>query len=251
MSWKDVCVMSQRVEFVSLASAEGANVSELCRRFGVSRKTGDKWLSRSAAQGRAGLLDQSRRPKVSAGQIDGAAEERVLALRREHPAWGGRKLRRRLLDLQSPDVPAASTITSILRRQGLLDVRSGAGQPNVQRFEHAAPNDLWQRDFKGHFALTRGGRCHPLTVLDDHSRYSIGLRACDNERTETVETELIAMFRRCVPPLWSATADADGQWLAVGRRGRSTLDPFDRVVGTFGNLDPPRPAVSSADTGEG
>ena len=86
MSWKDVCVMSQRVEFVSLASAEGANVSELCRRFGVSRKTGDKWLSRSAAQGRAGLLDQSRRPKVSAGQIDGAAEERVLALRREHPA---------------------------------------------------------------------------------------------------------------------------------------------------------------------
>ena len=200
MSWKDVCVMCERVEFVALASAEGANVSELCRRFGVSRKTGYKWLSRSAAQGRAGLLDQSRRPKVSAGQIDGAAEERVLALRREHPAWGGRKLRRRLLDLQSPNVPAASTITSILRRQGLLDVRSGTGQPNVQRFEHAAPNDLWQMDFKGHFAMTRGGRCHPLTVLDDHSRYSIGLRACDNERTETVETELIAMFRRCGLP---------------------------------------------------
>ena len=75
-------------------------------------------------------------------------------------------MRRRLLDLQIPDVPAASTITSILRRQGLLDVRSGAGQPNVQRFEHAAPNDLWQMDFKGHFAMTRGGRCHPLTVLD-------------------------------------------------------------------------------------
>ena len=75
MSWKDVCVMCERVEFVALASAEGANVSELCRRFGVSRKTGYKWLSRSAAQGRAGLLDQSRRPKVSAGQIDGAAEQ--------------------------------------------------------------------------------------------------------------------------------------------------------------------------------
>ena len=200
MAWKDVSAMSQRVEFVVLASAERANVSELCRRFGVSRKTGYKWLSRYATQGRAGLVDQSRRPKVSAGQISGEPEERVLALRREHPAWGGRKLRRRLLDLKSPDVPAASTITTLLRRHGLLDVRNGAGQPNVQRFEHAAPNDLWQMDFKGHFAMTRGGRCHPLTVLDDHSRYSIGLRACDNERTETVEEELIAMFRGCGLP---------------------------------------------------
>ena len=81
MAWKDVSAMSQRLEFVVLASAERANVSELCRRFGVSRKTGYKWLSRYATQGRAGLVDQSRRPKVSAGQIGGEPEERVLALR--------------------------------------------------------------------------------------------------------------------------------------------------------------------------
>ena len=196
MAWKDVSVMSQREEFVVLASVEGANVSELCRRFGVSRKTGYKWLSRYASGGRAGLVDGSRRPKAASGQTSDAVEQRVLALRGEHPAWGGRKLRRRLLDLQQPDVPAASTITEILRRHGRLDERAGAGQANVQRFEHAAPNDLWQMDFKGHFAMTRGGRCHPLTVLDDHSRYSIGLRACDNERTQTVQAELIAMFRR-------------------------------------------------------
>ena len=88
MAWKDVSVMSERVEFVVLASAEGVNENELCRRFGVSRKTGYKWLSWSAAQGRAGLLDQSRRPKVSAGQIDGAAEQQ----RRPFDDWGSFQL---------------------------------------------------------------------------------------------------------------------------------------------------------------
>ena len=187
--------MSQRAEFVVLASVEGANVSELCRRFGVSRKTGYKWLSRYAAEGTAGLVDQSRRPWESAGRTSDELEQRVLALRVEHPAWGGRKRRRRLQDLKQVAVLAASTITEILRRHGQLDARDGAGQPNLQRFEHAAPNDLWQRDFQGHLAMTRGGRCPALTVLDDHSRYSIGLRACDNERTETVPSELVEMFR--------------------------------------------------------
>ncbi len=178
-----------------LASAEGVNVSELCRWFGVSRKTGYNWLLRYAAEGSAGLVDQSRRPLESAGRTSAELEQGVLALRVAHPAWGGRKLRRRLQDLKHVAVPAASTITAILRRHGQLDTRGGAGQANLQRFEHAAPNDLWQMDFKGHFAMTRGGRCHALTVLDDHSRYSIGLRACDNERTETVQGELVEIFR--------------------------------------------------------
>ena len=114
MAWKDVSVMSQRVQFVVLAAAEGANVSELCRRFGVSRKTGYKWLSRYAAAGNAGLVDQSRRPWESAGRTSDDLERRVLALWVEHPAWGGRQLRRRLQDLQHIAVPAASTITVIL-----------------------------------------------------------------------------------------------------------------------------------------
>jgi transposase InsO family protein len=118
--------------------------------------------------------------------------------------------------LKHVTIPVPSTITEILRRHGQLNERDGAGKPNVQRFEHAAPNDLWQMDFKGHFPMTRGGRCHPLTVLDDHSRYSIGLRACDNERTETVQRELVEMFRHSgLPrrmlmdngPPWSDTGD--------------------------------------------
>jgi transposase InsO family protein len=210
MSWKEVSAMSQRAELVSLALAEGANVSALCARFGVSRKTAYKWIGRqreklaadssaegSVSAGGAVFADRSRRPKSSLQRTEEAVEERVLKLRGEHPAWGGRKLRRRLLDLGQADVPAASTITAILRRHGLLNRDARAGKARAfQRFEHPHPNDLWQMDFKGHFAMTSSGRCHPWTVLDDHSRYSLGLRACGNELGATVQAELTAIFRQ-------------------------------------------------------
>lgn len=93
----------------------------------------------------------------------------VLSLRDAHPAWGGRKLRRRLQDLGHEALPSASTLTGILRRNGRLDALQSARHTAWRRFEHDAPNLLWQMDFKGHF--TAGAqRCHPLTVLDDHSR---------------------------------------------------------------------------------
>ena len=193
-----------------LALAEGSNMRELCRRFGVSPTTGYKWLVRHAAEGRAGLHDRSRRPEHSPGRTPGALEARVLALRDEHPAWGGRKLRRRLLDLGVTGVPGASTITGILRRNGRLDgERSAAHRPFV-RFEHAAPNDLWQMDYKGHFATGRE-RCHPLTVLDDHSRFSVCLEACADERAVTVQERLTATFRRYGLP-WRILADNGAPW---------------------------------------
>jgi transposase InsO family protein len=92
-------------------------------------------------------------------------------------------------------VPAASTITAILRRNGCIDPCESIKHKPWRRFEAKAPNDLWQMDFKGHFA-TNQGRCHPLTVLDDHSRYSLGLVACSDEKTLTVRQRLITIFRR-------------------------------------------------------
>jgi transposase InsO family protein len=122
-------------------------------------------------------------------------EELVLQLRDEHPAWGGRKIARRLLDQGHQAVPSASTVSQILRRHGRLDAAASAARQAPQRFERAAPNELWQMDFKGHFA-TAGGRCHPLTVLDDCSRYALGIRACGQESEATVTSELTALFRR-------------------------------------------------------
>ena len=129
--------------------------------------------------GAAALADQSRRPRRSPRATPGPPVAAVLALRAEHPSWGPRKLRRRLEDLGHVDLPARSTLGAILRRAGQITPQASQAATAWRRFEHAAPNALWQMDFKGHFALGDASRCHPLTVLDDHSRYlnrSTGLR---------------------------------------------------------------------------
>ena len=163
MSWKVSDAMSLRAELVSLMQQEGANVSELARRFGVSRKTAYKWAERAKKGKGSALADRSRRPQSSPAQTSKPVEARVVELRVEHPAWGGRKLRRRLQDQGMQEVPATSTITGILHRHGLIDRSQSAQHAPFRRFEHPVPNDLWQMDFKGHFALEQG-RCHALTL---------------------------------------------------------------------------------------
>lgn len=194
MSWKVETTLVVRREFVELCSVEGANISELCRRFGVSRKTGYKWLGRFRESGASGLSDQSRHPIHSPSETGTVVKSRVIALREAHPAWGGRKLRRRLEDQGVSGVPSASTITEILRREGMLSSIGPSPGP-FQRFERARPNELWQMDFKGHFGMVNGGRCHPLTVLDDHSRFSLVLEACGHEQGTLVQTVLSSAFR--------------------------------------------------------
>jgi len=193
--WVSRSVVELRREFVSLALQEGSNVSELCRRFKISRKTGYKWLERSRAEGER-FTDRSRRPLESPTRTAAAVEAKVVSLRQEHPAWGGRKLRRRLEALGEQGLPAASTMTEILRRNGCLDAEEAAKHKAFIRFEHPRPNGLWQMDFKGHVAMRAGGRCHPLTVLDDHSRYSPCIAACADEQTQTVKDRLTETFER-------------------------------------------------------
>jgi transposase InsO family protein len=195
MPFHEVSRMDARSEFVMLASEEGANVRQLCRRFGISPTTGYKWLERWRAAGTRGLQEQSRRPQTSPARTVGAIEEAVLSVRGAHPAWGGRKIARRLKDLGQEVVPAPSTVTAILKRHGVELGKFGGGSPSFTRFERSRPNELWQMDFKGHVAM-HTGRLHPLTVLDDHSRFSVTLAACADEQTETVRQHLIAAFRR-------------------------------------------------------
>lgn len=195
MPWQEVSTMSLRKEFIMLANQESANVSELCRRFEISRKTAYKWLSRFDETGHEGLRDRSRRPHRSNRRTPQSVEQRVLSLRDAHPAWGGRKIKRRLEDLGHTALPSVSTLTEILRRHGRLDSAESAKHTAWQRFEHDAPNRLWQMDFKGHFAIG-AGRCHPLTVLDDHSRYALRLEACGNQQGNTVQAKLTEAFRR-------------------------------------------------------
>ena len=221
MPWKESTPMSQRKEFVMLATAADTNLSQLCARFGISRKTGYKWRARFQTGQVQALADRSRRPHHSPRRSAANIEEQVLALRDEHPAWGGRKLHARLLALGHAKVPAASTITAILHRYQRIAPEESQQHKRFQRFEHPEPNDLWQMDFKGDFA-TAAGRCHPLTVLDDHSRFALALRACTNQRTETVQHALTAVFRRYGLP-WRMTMDNGFPWgVYLGGRCRWT-----------------------------
>jgi transposase InsO family protein len=214
MPWREVTRMLLREEFVKLAMQAGINRRELCRRFGIAAKTGYKWLKRYAAEGSSGLEDRSRRPRRSPLRTAAEIEHRVIGLRREvRGCWGGRKLARRLVLAGGPEL-APSTITGILRRHGLLNQAGPPPRP-FQRFERAAPNELWQMDYKGHFPSLNGARCHPLTVLDDHSRFSLVLKACADEREQTVRAVLTEAFRRYGLPA-AMLMDNGSPWGAAG-----------------------------------
>jgi transposase InsO family protein len=206
--------MSLRQEFVTLASMQDANVSLLCRRLGISRKTGYKWLNRFRRESGPGLADRSRRPHQAPTRTEAAMEQAVIELRKRHPAWGARKLKRRLEDKGHADVPARSTVNSILGRHGLIDPIESARHVPVRRFERAAPNELWQMDFKSPVSMI-AGICHPLTVLDDHSRYSILLKACEDQQKETVQEALADAMRKYGMPVCMLT-DNGPPWGSFG-----------------------------------
>ena len=193
MPWREVSIMDQRREFVRLAMQEGANRRELCRRFGIHPDTGYKWLGRWA-DGEAALTDRSRRPHVSPSRTQAFIEAQVLAVRDAHPAWGARKIAR-CLERQGMEAPANSTVHEILRRNGRIVPPPGGAAAHL-RFEKPAPNLLWQMDFKGWVKLGNGTRCHPLTVVDDHSRYVPCLKACANQQRGTVQGFLKTTFQR-------------------------------------------------------
>lgn len=224
MPWRGVTEMELRQEFVQLALSEGANFSKLCQRYGISRRVGYKWVSRYKEAGLAGLANQSRRPKGHPQTTVSGMEALILEVRQKKLRWGARKIRRWLVDQGNTELPAISTITSILKRRGYIEP-SETYPGKWHRFERETPNELWQMDFKGHFAMT-SGRCRPLTVLDDHSRFSLGLQACARETKETVQGHLIEIFTRYGlpqqmnvdngPPWGSGTATrytALGVWL--------------------------------------
>ena len=223
MAWREVSMRGEREEFVGLARMAGANVSELCRRFGVSRSNGNKWLHRYTVEGASGLEPRSRRPHSSPGRTKDKIEQAVLEIRDgSNGAWGGRKIAKVLTTRGMEGVPGPSTITGILRRHDRLERRAGEHPGPYRRFEREAPNELWQMDFKGHIGVGTG-RCHPLTVLDDHARYSLGLQACANQQDQTVRERLTTIFERYGMPLHmlmdngSPWGDAGGQpWTTFG-----------------------------------
>ncbi len=171
MPWERTDMGEQRVKFVVRAASGKERMATLCREFGVSRPTGYRWRRRFEQAGSVtAVVERSRRPAHSSAQTGAHDEERVVALRQEQ-GWGAKKLQVLLREEGTP--LTVITINRILKRRGLVRKKESHA-PALQRFERSAPNELWQMDGKGEY---RGGdgTCYPLSILDDHSRFVVGL----------------------------------------------------------------------------
>ena len=180
MGWKATNVNEQRMQFVIRAVGGQERMSALCREFGISRPTGYLWRRRYE-QGRTltAVVEQSRRPHRSPRQTREREQERVVELRQQ-TGWGAKKLQVILREEQGLELPVR-TIHRILQRHA--QIATPVHGPAPTRFQRSAPNELWQMDSKGKYPL-RDGECHPLSILDDHSRYAVGLYALSALTTE-------------------------------------------------------------------
>jgi transposase InsO family protein len=199
MGWKETCVVEERFRFVQESQSGEWSFSELCRRYGVSRPTGYKWLERYEAGGLEGLRDQSRAPHHHPNEILDEVAEGVLDLRRQHPHWGPLKLHSRL-QRQAPEIqwPAPSTIGEMLNRAGLAVPRKQRRKatPSLRPVHPAdRPNQVWSADFKGWFRCGDGSRCDPLTISDGHSRFLLRCQALDGMHLARVRPVMEAAFR--------------------------------------------------------
>ncbi len=205
MPWKDTCAMDERAKFAIDCEKGEFPKAALCRLYGISRPTGDKWLARYAEAGIDGLLDCSRAPARHPNQISELTEAAILDLRRAHPHWGPKKLKV-VLERETPSRtwPANSTIGEALKRNGLTVPRKRRRRtpPFSQPFgECDESNAVWCADFKGHFRTGDGSRCDPFTVSDAHSRFLLRCQAVKHTGFETVRGILEAAFREFGLPL--------------------------------------------------
>jgi transposase InsO family protein len=190
--------MEERLRFVARL-LEGEGMSEVCRAFGISRKTGYKVLNRYRQEGAEALTDRSRRPVRYANQLPGQIERVIVELKRDKPHWGARKIRELLIRKLAGDVriPAKSTVHAVLDRYGLVSRarRRRNRAEGTALSQAAAPNDLWCADFKGEFKLGNGRYCYPLTVTDQATRYLLLCEAFESTREVPVIEAFVRLFR--------------------------------------------------------
>ena len=213
MPFEERSIVSQREEFCRLAGRRrGERAGAVPALSGSARRRPICGLGGMPAEGREGLENRSRRPLSSPNRTPDEMEARVVAIRLAHPAWGGRKIRRVLETQGCAAPPSASTITEILRRHGLLEASRRPCDALLDSASSTPRRTICGRWTSRATSRLRQGRCHPLTVLDDHSRYALELGACADEQTLTVRDAA----ERGVPPLRPAAAHPGRQRLALG-----------------------------------
>jgi putative transposase len=199
MPWRHASPMDQRTEFIADHLRDTQTITELCERYGISRKTGYKWIERYLRAGPAGLEEHSRRPHRSPNQTADEIVAAILDTRRRHPSWGGKKLLA-LLHKRHPRglLPGRSTACDILSRHGLVPTRRQRrriGHPGKPTSQILAPNDVWSADYKGQFRNGDGRYCYPLTVTDGFSRYLLGCQALTSTAGADAKPVFTRLFR--------------------------------------------------------
>lgn len=200
MPWKETCTMHERIDFIKAWKSQDFSVSELCRRFGISRKTGYKWINRVLEEGRPGLQDRPRRSHHHPNQTPHALVKALLEFKQQHPTFGPGKVVKRLRVLRPQQPwPAVSTVGEIFKKHGLVKprVKRKRVPPHTEPLRHATRTyAVWSADFKGDFAMGNGIRCYPLTLFDNYSRYLIDCHGLYGTSLEPVKQRYIQAFRR-------------------------------------------------------
>lgn len=192
MPWKEKSKPTMREEFVKRVLSHEKSKSALCREYGISRPTGDKWIERFLNGEK--LTDKSRAPK-NPNKTSPETERLIVDYRRKYPAIGALKIHRMLLNEGFSDIPSPRTINEIFKRNGLISPEASQAATPYRRFEMDSPNEMWQADFKGHFLLENGNRCHPLDIIDDHSRFNLCCAPLQGETFAEVKPHMERIFR--------------------------------------------------------
>lgn len=223
MPWIIGDIKLLREEFTRLALQAGASITLLCQQFHISRKTGYKWIARAKQSNHPDFSDHSKRPHHIIHKISKKIQEDVIIARCLHPHWGAKKIKAYLLNRKIvKKLPSLRTIHNILVKEELTNIHKGERHKAYKRFEYAYPNALWQMDFKGYFSLLDGSECHPFTIIDDHSRYLVCLKACIDESMNSVRPALMEAFSRYGLPE-SMALDNGSCWKPKSRQRWSEL----------------------------
>jgi transposase InsO family protein len=201
MPWQETDVVDQRTEFVLRVLRGGEHFGDICREYGISRKTGYKWKQRFIQEGLAGLSDEGRRPKTSPSELSETMVCQIIKLKHAHPGWGPRKLRMVLARTLFPsDLPSESSFKRVLDKAGLVMHRRRRATTEQGRLtmpvKPQRPNHIWTIDFKGWWYTRDKSRFEPLTIRDDYSRYVLCAQALANARTQTVQAAMVRVFEK-------------------------------------------------------
>ena len=228
MAWDERTVEQKREEFVRRVLAQERSKAALCREYGISRPTGDKWLERF--QEGESMADRSRAPKTFPGRTPPDLEAKIVEIRKAHPALGAVKLRKIMENAGYTDLPCAKTFNNIFHRYGLIEKEASRAATPYQRFEKSVPNEMWQADFKGYFKLGNGIQCHPLNILDDCSRFNLCTEALTNETFDAVKPVMDRLFREYGLP-FSFLCDNGNPWGTAQSLGYSRFEVWLMELG--------------------